>query len=585
MDLRGPVKLSLSACVALFFSMPNSAFAQNWMAHSTVYSEWVETKRDCSEWLPSVDKFDWGVPVRQSATCRITTNRFRKMMEKNPVNGELRERESARKEETRVLLNTAWRTETGTNDRVLQTVREESWGEWRIDRDSIGQCEPVIGDVSDKIDWGNLWVQMYECVADGERSKPVTQYWLSGKTTRLKDEEEKENLPVTVYESFVSVGMNDRWLKPEPKYQAWSEKSEDVCGEWSKDALSIAEKQPWGSPVMVPRVCEQDLTRLVVKEERSLSGKVREVSRDVEHKSKTRTEWRVEYGMQDQVAKNLWESDKEWDVMVGDMDCKPLFNPDFVPFGTLFININTCNVTEFKRHKNVDVMRSGKRVVKEVRDETRDAKREIVFLDAGRKDKLIEDAVATRKTEWQHDGGKNCNGWSPVPLHVPNGDIFIQTRACTQNQRRHTETLSKWTSGDRWVASGQEYREITSTDVRYATGMKLRRQSFPDVGVTVAGGETKLGTPVVLKGIDKYSRLRVSVDVQGSVDTLSISLVGPKGKTISLPALSKTKQSFFFSLSDYALTVDGEWQVKVSDSGSDTARRVGVSLSFEETRD
>ena len=83
MDLRGPVKLSLSACVALFFSMPNSAFAQNWMAHSTVYSEWVETKRDCSEWLPSVDKFDWGVPVRQSATCRITTNRFRKMMEKN----------------------------------------------------------------------------------------------------------------------------------------------------------------------------------------------------------------------------------------------------------------------------------------------------------------------------------------------------------------------------------------------------------------------------------------------------------------------------------------------------------------------
>jgi hypothetical protein len=584
MDLRiqTVVILVLSCCFSV------SAFSEQsaWLAHSIQYTEWEEVGKKCDEWNPSEEKVDWGKPLRQSQTCMVTNTRYRKFFEKNKYNNEQRERESERKVETQLLKKALWRTATGSLDRIIGTEKSTEWSGWYSDPESLKNCVPMTPGTSKNIDLNQAYQEVSKCNALASRAMPIYLYWLSGKTTRDRANEEREvNPDFNIYPSTIRLGEKDRWLPPENQYANWEENGDVDCPVWPREATATAESKPWGETTLIYRTCQQKQVRSGQLISKSLSGKVNELEALSEERISDVERSTTITGKKDYIESESWVLAKGWESVPGELNCVREDMSESVDWGVLYTQPYVCEDKLEQTHHDMVIYASGKKTIDDKRSEFKSIEYMSTLAQVGNKDELLNDSVDTRETEWATNGGLNCGVWSPSVNSVSNKTMFTQIRVCSQTQEKYTERLSRWASGDKWMASEQKSRIVNISDTRNGQGMRLMRTVFEDVGVLIGPSQRKASDRVRPKDINRYDRLRVEINVDGSTDTVETKLIGP-GVEIVLPVMSNNRQVFFFNLEDYNIEESGEWQVLFFDNReSGDERLIRVDLTFEETRE
>jgi hypothetical protein len=579
--IQTAVMLILSCC----FVAPAIGEQSAWLAHSIKYTDWEEVSKECDEWNPSKDNFDWGQPLRQSQSCMVTNTRYRKFFERNKYNNEQRERKSERKMETRLLKKALWRTTSGSFDRIVGTEKTTEWSGWYIEPESTENCVPMTTGASQNVDLNQAYQEVSMCNALASRAMPIYQYWLSGKTTRDSDNEAREVNPnFSTYQSTIRLGEKDRWLAPENQYAGWEDDGDVDCPVWSSKATATAESKPWGEKTLLYRTCRQKQVRSGQVISKSISGKVNKLESLSEERISDVERSITITGKQDYIKNESWVLAQRWASVPGELTCIREDMSDSVKWEVLYTQPYICEDKLEQRYHDVIIYASGKKTVNEKRSEFKSIKYMGTLVQIGNRDELLDDSVDTRETEWTTNGGLNCGIWSPSVNSVGNEVVFTQTRICSQTQEKYIERLSRWTSGDRWVASEQDSRIVRTMSTRNGQGLQLQRIVFENLGVLIGPSQKKVSNGVLPKDINRYDRLRVELDVDGTPDTVETKLVGP-GLEITLPILSKNRHVFFFSLKDYNIEESGEWQMLFFDNReSGDERRISVELTFEETR-
>jgi hypothetical protein len=578
------MELRLSRQAILLLSMITFSavsHAVSWSAHSIKYGDWKNAESKCGDWLPSTETFDWGLHMRQSQKCKTKMTRDRIMMEKNSATGVVRER--SRKPEYRILNQDKWQTTKGSLDRVLLIEKSDEWSGWAIIDDSIHSCEDAYPDgLSKNLDWGLSYIKPRLCNAFYERVKPVREIWLSGKTRRLEHLESLEKKQGPYVSVSLGMGTVDRWLKEQRTYSKWAAIGDVECTAPTQALSDAVGEEYLGAIGYIPVECLTPSSRTIYSYRVSLSGKRDDVFQDVEKQSLSSIVLVPRYGKRDQAVKEEWELSSDWTPFLDDAECVVGMNASWVEWGDVFTLVSSCEAQEKRSFALLRHFLSGSVSVVDSRDELRPADIITVSQQVGLRDALIASDVAERRSEWRDVGRSSCDGWFPQVNKVPLAIEYAQSRVCVQSQERYVEVMSKWSSGDKWIATEKVVRGLNTTQVRTNVGEMLARELLEPVVIEMTALGVGISEVFTMENAESFDRLRLVVEVDFEHDGLEVAMEAD-GVVIQPPSFNGSRRVFFFSLDDYKFTKHTQWKASVLTQGAPTGK-VTFNFTLEQTK-
>jgi hypothetical protein len=533
------------------------------MSAPALSSSWQKAATACGGWLPHAEEVEWGQVLRQSRTCRTDFVRHR--------NGQ---------EQTRFTEKVSWRTALGQRDRLLGVETATEWAPWQVDWSSLADCD-TPGDLTARIDYHAGFTTLTQCQARQTRRLPVVERWLSGKEVRLPAQEQSETRRERIYLADTALGQHDRWLPAHAKYTAWKTARTEVnCSPWSDALQQAATEQLWGDALWVARTCENEQRRTVKQIRKSLSGRTDVVASKTEQRQEPVLQWQPMYGQKDEVIAQHWEQASDWQYKQV-KSCQRTSLAQWMPFEQPYQHVSECSGEQVQTFYLVSKYRSGAVEVHDIKENARDATWFEITTDMGQQDNLLQADAQQRSSDWVNDGTERCQAWSPTVYAVDKGTVFVQTQGCEQAQRQFTESLSRWTSGDKWSTVSQQRRLTTRTGVRLASGEKRVSLALPAWTIDVTDGQNQMGGVHTVADKRAFDRVRVSVVHDSSTIRPKVSVVTPNGQVLELPPVPQGERNYYFNVADYTLRTDGDWHVLVAVPEGSDEHTVRVEVLLE----
>lgn len=545
----------------LFFC--SLAHASNWNAYTVEYSDWQPKKKQCNEWVPSKNTFEWGRPMRQSQNCDVISVRYRIFLEKNKITGDVRERE--RKEERRLLKKTDWRTVRGSLDRAIYIDAKDKWEPWALNERSVRNCAPLLGfDIASQVDWGKIVSAPITCEGAYERRKPIVEHWLSGKTVRLLDKEPVETKKDKVVFLDASMGVKDRWLSPQVKYTRWENAGTRSCNENYVNHEWLSSHVAWGKDVIAKIPCTQKQKRKAIRYERSLSGNQREIEQQTRYRDKKFSEFVGLQGSRDEVINKEWIIAQDWHPASDEMKCETGLSEEWVDWGTEFTRLSKCEGQEERVYALLSNFASGKNKIEETRIEQRESVYYLLNNVTGERDSLIAQNVDSRRSEWNDDGQASCGVWAPYERSVPSKYHYLQLQECQQEQERLVESLSRWQSGDKWLLENKERRTVSVNNFRIAKGLQRMRRVMDPISILPGDSNVAQSKKFSFGSLEGFDRIRL--EIIASEESKFEVAIESRDESIALPNISGKRNVLFFNLSDYDIQSNESWSITVVES-------------------
>jgi hypothetical protein len=562
------------------FIFSAASHAVSWSAHSIQYGDWEDMESQCGDWLPSTETFDWGLHMRQSKKCKTKMTRDRIMMEKNSAIGLIRER--SRKPEYRLLNQDKWQTTKGTLDRVLFIKKSDAWSGWTIVDGSIHGCEEAYpNSLSENLDWGLPYIKPRSCNAFYERVKPVREIWLSGKTQRLEHLEPLEQKRDSYVSISLGMGTVDRWLEEQRTYSKWTAIDDMECATPTRTLSNAVREEDWGTIGYIPVVCTTLSNRTIFSYRVSLSGERDNVSQNVEKQSISSRSLVPYYGKRDRAVREEWKLSSDWTPFLDNAECENGMTSDWIDWGEVFTLTSSCKAHEKRSFALFRHFLSGDVSVVDSRDEFRPADIITVSQQVGLRDALIASDVAERRSEWRDVGRSSCGAWFPQVNKVPLAIEYTQSRVCVQSQEQYVEVMSKWNSGDKWVAIEKVVRGLNTIQVRANVGEMLARELLKPVVIEMAALGVGISEVFTMENAESFDRLRLVVEADFEHDGIEVAMEAD-GVVIQPPSFKGSRQVFFFSLDDYKFTKGTQWKASVLTEGTPTGK-VTFKFALEQT--
>lgn len=558
----------------------SSASEAKWVANNVQYSNWEESSEKCVDWSPSPEKVEWGIPLRQSQTCEKKDVRKKITTERNKYTGEVRVRHEQPK--YRVRVEKKWRTVAGIKDRLIDVKRDVEWSDWVEEPGTRESCYWLY-DMPEFVSLGTQYLQTGRCSAIQSRSKQVNEIYLSGKRVRLTEMEEKELRPGIIHVVNTQLGEKDNWGAPTFIYGKWKESDRIDCGDWASSEM-LEDQMALGTSALVSRECKLEKSRLATKRIKSLSGKVKTLSKDVERSTRSITQWMPVWGKRDDVVSSDWQLASDWRLDKESLDCEPVDVDNYIKWGVIITSPLNCKGIEKRTFGLVENRLSGAITIGSSKDETRNVDVVDFELSMGQEDELLEKDVVTRISDWSQYGALRCDAYQPFASQMPINLTYTQIMRCEQPEQAYTETLSRWLSGDKWMAGKIQKRISYSYKTRLSTGMKKPTFNERVEKIIVSSGQSRMSKVIMVDNPTLYTQLMVSVNVSDAsvMGGVEIVMRDSRGNVITLPKIESEKQNFYYNLAEYDMSSSLSWQVLVTDTGNDgKTKEVDISLQLK----
>ncbi|MBM26504.1 MAG: hypothetical protein CL760_12665 [Chloroflexi bacterium] len=256
-------------------------------------------------------------------------------------------------------------------------------------------------------------------------------------------------------ESFVSIVYKERYLVEKLPWSIWQNQGGLYdCTDW----LPMPSTVDLGKSYNQTKTCKQNQFRTRAEE--------------IETRIELEKTSRSAVGTKNFITgtrKTKWSSWSDTGVY---FDCA-VWSPNVTEkdYGESFTQTRNCSQNQEKTRELYNVWADGSETLKEVEKETQTISEQDSQQAVGSNNII----VSTRNGDWSNwsDSGShfNCLGWSPDVSNKPYGEIFTQTRDCSQNQTRNRNIFNVWADGSETLNTTETGSQtITIEDTQQATG-------------------------------------------------------------------------------------------------------------------
>jgi hypothetical protein len=252
-------------------------------------------------------------------------------------------------------------------------------------------------------------------------------------------------------------------------WSSWSDVGSHFnCDVWSPN---VTEKD-YGESFTQTRNCSQNQER--TKEIYNVWADGSETLKEIEKETQTLTnqESQQAIGSNNIIVSTRNDSWSAWVDNGAFYNCES-WTPDVStkPYGEIFTQTRDCSQNQTRDRDIFDVWADGSETLN--RNETSS---QTITIEDTQQATGTDNFIASTRTEnwssWSNEGSMYaCGTWSPDVSTKPYGEIFTQTRDCSQDQTRTRRTFDVWADGSETVNSTETGSQtITTEDTQQATG-------------------------------------------------------------------------------------------------------------------
>jgi hypothetical protein len=442
------------------------------------YSAWSNSGAtySCGAWSPSPSTVNLGASFTQSRNCSQNQTRTRPVYQVWASGAQV---QSGTDTASQTITVTESQSATGSKDYITGTTYG-AWSGWS-NSGAVYSCSgwsPSTGSVS----WGQSFTQSRSCSQNQVRSRSLYNVWASGAQTVNTTESATQAVGVT--QTQTATGSSDYVVSTTAgAWSGWGNTGGVYgCGGWGPATSTVN----WGQAFTQTRSCSQDQSRSRPLTYNWASGATSSAGYEYGSQTISVGQSQGATGTKDYVSGTAYGGWSGWSNSGGLYSCSG-WSPSCstVNMGASFTQTQTCSQNQTQHRTVYDVWASGTQTVRG--SESLNQTVPVGQSQAATGCKNYVTGSESVYGSWVA-GGKSCGAWSPDVSTVNSGDLFIQSRSCSQTFTRTVTAYNVWSDGTKTVSSSNtESRSEPSTETQYAWGTKPGSYFWTLIDITCGG--------------------------------------------------------------------------------------------------
>ena len=430
------------------------------------WSSWTDSGShyDCETWTPNVNTIDYGDSFTQTRDCSQDQTRSRDVFDvwadgTETLNRVETDNQTISKEESKGAVGTK---------NFKDTTRAGNWSSW-TDSGIHYACNTWSPNVN-TIDYGDSFTQTRDCSQDQIRSRNIFDVWADGSETLNRVE--AGNQTISEEESQSAIGTKN--FKDTTRIGDWSSWTDSGshydCETWTPNVDTVA----YGDSFTQTRDCSQDQTRSRNIFDVWADGSETLNRVEAGNQTITETESQGAVGTNNFISSERNGNWSNWTDSGSHYDCDTWSpNVDTVPYGDSFTQTRDCSQNQIRSRDVFDVWADGTETLNRVETGNQTISEEESQAAVGTKN-FISSERSNSWSSWSDSGVHyDCDTWSPNVNTINYGNLFTQTRDCSQDQTRSRDVFDVWADGTETLNRVEtDNQTINEEELQAAAGAK-----------------------------------------------------------------------------------------------------------------